>query len=40
MGSIPTSFKVKQIDYSKEFSDEEILKYSIIKGEIIPVCTK
>ena len=35
-----TGFKVKQIDYSKEFSDEEILKYSIIKGEIIPVCTK
>ena len=33
-------FKVQQIDYSKEFSDEEILKYSIIKGEIIPVCTK
>ena len=35
-----TGFKVKLIDYSKEFSDEEILKYSIIKGEIIPVCTK
>jgi len=35
-----TGFKVKQIDYSKEFSDEEISKYSIIKGEIIPVCTK
>ena len=35
-----TGFKVKQIDYSKEYSDEEILKYSIIKGEIIPVCTK
>jgi len=35
-----TGFKVQQIDYSKEFSDEEILKYSIIKGEIIPVCTK
>lgn len=35
-----TGFKVQQIDYSKKFSDKEILKYSIIKGEIIPVCTK
>ena len=35
-----TGFKVQQIDYSKEFSNEEILKYSIIKGEVIPVCTK
>ena len=33
-------FKVKQIDYSKKFTETEILKYSIIKGEIIPVCTK
>ena len=33
-------FKVQQIDYSKKFSNEEILKYSIIKGEVIPVCTK
>ena len=35
-----TGFKVQQIDYSKKFSNEEILKYSIIKGEVIPVCTK
>ena len=35
-----TGFKVQQIDYSKEFSNEDILKYSIIKGEVIPVCTK
>jgi SAM-dependent methyltransferase len=35
-----TGFKVQQIDYSKEFSNEEILKYSIVKGEVIPVCTK
>ena len=35
-----TGFKVQQIDYSKEFSNEEILKYSIIRGEVIPVCTK
>ena len=35
-----TGFKVQQIDYSKKFSDKEILKFSIIKGEIIPVCTK
>ena len=35
-----TGFKVQQIDYSKKFSDKEILKFSIISGEIIPVCTK
>jgi SAM-dependent methyltransferase len=35
-----TGFKVQQIDYSKKFSDKEILKFSIIRGEIIPVCTK
>jgi SAM-dependent methyltransferase len=35
-----TGFKVQQIDYSKKFSDKEILKFSIIMGEIIPVCTK
>ena len=35
-----TGFKVQQVDYSKKFSDKEILKFSIIKGEIIPVCTK
>jgi ubiquinone/menaquinone biosynthesis C-methylase UbiE len=33
-------FKVQEIDYSKQFTEKEILKYSIIKGEIIPVCTK
>ena len=35
-----TGFKVQQINYSKKFSDKEILKFSIIRGEIIPVCTK
>ena len=35
-----TGFKVQQVDYSKKFSDKEILKFSIIRGEIIPVCTK
>ncbi|MDC1534802.1 class I SAM-dependent methyltransferase [Flavobacteriaceae bacterium] len=33
-------FKVQKINYSEKFSDNEILKYSIVKGEIIPVCTK
>ena len=33
-------FKVKKIDYTKNMKDHEINKYSIIKGEIIPVCIK
>jgi predicted SAM-dependent methyltransferase len=33
-------FKVKEIDYSKTLSEELITKYCLVKGEILPVCTK
>ena len=33
-------FKVEEIDYTKSLSNTEINRYSIAKGEIIPVCTK
>lgn len=33
-------FKVDEIDYSKNFTLEEIKKYSFLDGEIIPVCRK
>ena len=33
-------FKVKEIDYTVSLSIDEINKFSIKKGEIIPVCTK
>ena len=33
-------FKVEEIDYTKSLSNTEIHRYSIAKGEIIPVCTK
>ena len=33
-------FKVKEIDYTKNLSKDEIYRFSIVKGEIIPVCTK
>ena len=33
-------FKVQEIDYTKNLSKDEIYRFSIVKGEIIPVCTK
>ncbi len=33
-------FKTKKINYTKELSKEEIKKFSIIKGEIIPIGVK
>lgn len=33
-------FKVEEIDYTRILSNAEIHRYSIAKGEIIPVCTK
>ena len=33
-------FKVEEVDYTEQFSTEEIDKYRLAKGEIIPVCYK
>lgn len=33
-------FKVEEIDYTAHYSAEEIKKYCLAKGEIIPVCKK
>lgn len=33
-------FKVKEVDYTSKLSDEEIKKYCLAKGEIIPVVYK
>ena len=33
-------FKVEEVDYTAELSSEEIEKYRLAKGEIIPVCHK
>ena len=33
-------FKVEEVDYTKNLSKDEICRFSIVKGEIIPVCTK
>lgn len=33
-------FKVNEVDYTLKFSDEEIHKYALAKGEIIPVVYK
>jgi len=33
-------FKVEEVDYTATFTDEEIAKYSLAKGEIIPVVYK
>jgi SAM-dependent methyltransferase len=33
-------FTVNEIDYSKTLSPEFIKKYCLVKGEILPVCTK
>ena len=33
-------FKVQEIDYSKTLSEDSIIKYCLVKGEILPVCTK
>ncbi len=33
-------FKVEEIDYTHRLSDEEITKYCLSSGEIIPVCYK
>lgn len=33
-------FKVNPLKYSKEFTEGEIIKYGLIKDEIIPVCKK
>lgn len=37
---ISIGFKVEEVDYTKHFSSEEIDKYRLAKGEIIPVCYK
>lgn len=33
-------FKVQEVDYSKTLSEDLITKYCLVKGEILPVCTK
>lgn len=33
-------FKVEEVDYTSELSEEEIDKFRLAKGEIIPVCHK
>ena len=33
-------FTVSEVDYSKTLSPELITKYCLVKGEILPVCTK
>ena len=33
-------FKVQEIDYSKTLTKEQMQKYCLVKGEILPVCTK
>jgi SAM-dependent methyltransferase len=33
-------FKVEEVDYTKSFSDKEIQRYRLAKGEIIPVVSK
>jgi len=33
-------FKVNPLKYSKEFTEGEIIKYGLLKDEIIPVCKK
>ena len=33
-------FKVNPLKYSKEFTEGEIIKYGLIKDEIIPICKK
>ncbi|MDV7186145.1 methyltransferase domain-containing protein [Lutibacter sp. TH_r2] len=33
-------FKVEEIDYSSTLPEELIKKYCLVKGEILPVCTK
>jgi SAM-dependent methyltransferase len=33
-------FKVTEVNYSKELSKQEVEKYCLVNGEILPVCTK
>lgn len=33
-------FKVEEVDYTKTLPAEDVEKYALAKGEIIPVCTK
>jgi SAM-dependent methyltransferase len=33
-------FQVKAVDYTAQFSEEEIKKYELAKGELLPVCRK
>ena len=33
-------FKVEEVDYTNELTPEEVTKYALAKGEIIPVCYK
>ena len=33
-------FKVEEVDYSKLLSEDLITKYCLVKGEILPVCSK
>ena len=33
-------FKVNEVNYAKSLSSEEIIKYCLVKNEILPVCSK
>lgn len=33
-------FEVEEVDYTKNFTPEEVDRYRLAKGEIIPVCTR
>jgi len=33
-------FKVEEVDYTSTLSEEEITKYCLIKGELLPICYK
>ncbi|MFN3640983.1 MAG: SAM-dependent methyltransferase, partial [Flavobacterium sp.] len=33
-------FQVKAVDYTAQFSEEEIKKYGLAAGELLPVCSK
>ena len=33
-------FKVDEVDYSKKISEELVVKYCLVKGEILPICYK
>lgn len=33
-------FKVDEVDYCQQLSKEEVVRYSLVQGEILPVCKK